>query len=91
MYEVEFGLSRDAYNAFVQSVQSEAAAFHMELRTRVDHHDDGRIDGYVEVFWERWQTVAAELRAMTAEASRTIYPARWEGIKGRATDELVRS
>jgi hypothetical protein len=88
---IEFGVSRDAYNEFVQTVQSEARAFSMEHRIRPTHHDDGRLDGAVEVFWDRWQEVAGETRAMTPECRRYIRPGLWSEIMARAADELVKS
>lgn len=89
--DVVFDVDRERYNAFVQLVQSEATSFRMEHRRRPIRVSDDRLDGSVEVFWERWHEVASETRAMTPECARRIHPARWENIKAQAAHELLRS
>jgi hypothetical protein len=91
MEDIEHGVTRDRYNEFVQRVQAEAASFRMENRVRPAHHKDGRIDGIFEVFWDDWQQLGFEKRAMTPEAHRVIWPERWERIKAEAANELAKS
>lgn len=87
---IEFDVSRERYNEFVQMVQREAMAFTMEHRTVPTHFEDGRIDGSFQVFWDEWQELASETRAMTPDAKRTIYPERWERIVAETSNELAR-
>lgn len=81
MSEIEFDVSRDRYNAFVQDAQRDCIAFGMEHRVKPRHHDDGGIDSRFEVFWDRWQELGHETDAMTPECRRVLYPERWETIK----------
>jgi hypothetical protein len=89
--EIEFDVSRERYNEFVQMVQREAMSFGMEHRIEQTDFDDGRIDGEFRVFWDRWERLGQETRAMTPEANRTIYPELWERIKAQAACELMKS
>jgi hypothetical protein len=88
--EIEFDLTRESYNSFVQMAQREAMTFRMEHRIKQTDFDDGRIDGEFQVFWDRWQTLGREINAMTPDCSRTIYPERWERIKADAAHELAK-
>jgi hypothetical protein len=89
--EIEFDVSRDRYNEFVQMVQREAMSFGMEHRIEQTDFDDGRIDGEFQVFWDGWQRLGRETRAMTPNANRTLYPESWERIKAEAANELMKS
>jgi hypothetical protein len=89
--EFETGVSRERYNAFVQAVQREAAAFGMHHRVVPTRFEDGRIDGSFQVFWDDWKELACEWRAMSPDVQRRIHPERWELLKAHAANELAKA
>jgi hypothetical protein len=91
-------MTRDEYNEFVQKVQREADAFHLEHRIHAQratgqhpNFPEGQLMmAELQVFWDDWQTVAYERFPMSPNTTRHTDEDRWAKITYDAAGALSR-